>query len=322
MNRIDKRKLINIIKVVFLALAVIVLYIMPGVVPRRINTIMIICFVYIALAQSWAILTGMTGLVSVTHAVYFGIGVYIPVIVVGYFEKSFILGIVISLLFNMVIALIVGYIGSKLSGFYFTMALIGIQLTFYTLAMTMVKYTGGTVVGRKLPSQYSLPRPTLCRIALIIAICTMIIYVLIRKSRFGTSLIALRDNPNLALSLGSNIYFWRIMATEVSALMASAVGTFYLVYLMAAHVEVFAGSISVKIMMVSLVGGTGSVWGPVLGSSMIIIDEYIRGATPANFAPYAVIFYAMVLIFMLTILPDGIISLFTRKQKVTEISTK
>ena len=322
MNKIDKRKLITIIKAFLCVLAVVILYIMPSIVTRRVNTIMTIVFVYIALAQSWSILTGMTGLVSVTHAVYFGIGVYIPVIVVGYFEKSLALGIVIALLVNMVIALVVGYIGSKLSGFYFTMALIGIQLTFHTLAMNMVKYTGGTVVGRKLPSMYSLPRPTLCRIIMIIAVSFMIIYTLIRRSRFGTSLIALRDNPNLALSLGSNIFVWRIMATEVSALMASVVGTFYLLYLMAAHVDVFAGTISVKIMMVSLVGGTGSVWGPVLGSSMIIIDEYIRGAMPSSFAPYAVIFYALVLIFMLTVLPDGIISLFNREQKMADATAK
>ena len=81
---------------------------------------------------------------------------------------------------------------------------------------------------------------------------------------------------------------------------------------------IFSGTIALKIIMVTMVGGSGNVWGPVLGSGMIILDELVRGAMPNKFAPISVIVYAIVLIVVVIFRPAGLASLFQGFTKKTE----
>ncbi|MDR1894166.1 MAG: branched-chain amino acid ABC transporter permease [Spirochaetales bacterium] len=303
----EPRKLIGAI--LLLSAVILILYI-PVTKNRRLMTIGIMAFMYIALGESWNI-GAMTGLFSIAHSAFFGLGVYGITITLTRFQGPVIAGILAGLILNIILAVIIGGISSKLSGLYFTMALIGLSATIYSLSVQWVSLTGGSS-GISMPRAYLLPKRTLYFIALGIAVLSMIFYVFLRRSKAGTCFVTTRENPSLAAALGSNVPFWRILSTVLSASMAGLCGSFYAFHLMSNNSEVFSGAYSLKIMMVSIVGGINSVWGPVLGCLLIIMDEYIRGSMPSGLAPLSVVIYALILILMALVKPAGLASFFEK----------
>ena len=302
-------------KTILAIIFIVFLLIIPISNNRRVMNIAIISFIYIALGESWNIMAGLAGLFSVAHGVFFGLGVYATTIATNRFDIPFAISIPIGIGLNIIMAFIFGLIGSKLSGLYFTMALIGLQMVVYTITQQWNAFTGG-MQGLAMPKQYLLSKPVLFWIALVLALLSMILFVIIRKSRIGTNLVALRENPYLAQVLGSNIIQWRVIATIISASMASVVGNFYALYMMSTNPQIFIGLISLKIIIVVLVGGIGGVWGPPLGTILIIGDELIRGAMPGKYAALSVVIYATVLIIIVMLKPTGLTSIRFKLPKV------
>lgn len=289
--------------VVFVVL--LILCLMPLGANRRVLNIAILSLMYIALGASWNMLSGMAGIFSIAHAIFFGLGTYSVTILSSRLGLHPFVGILAGLVINAAMAWLVGYIGSKLSGLYFTMALIGLSQTVYTVALQWFPVTGGSM-GISLPKQYLMTKQQLYYIALALAVAALAFYAFIRRSRIGTSFVTLKENPNLSLALGSNIFAYRILAAVFSACMASLCGAFYAFYMMANNPEVFSGTISLKIIMVVIVGGIGSLWAPVAGIFMVVLDELVRGIMPSKFAPFSVVIYAVVLIIMALLRPDGV----------------
>lgn len=303
---------------VLLVLTAFILYLPFGGSRRNIN-IGILVFIYIALGQSWNLLSGMSGLFSIAHALFYGIGAYGMSLMLARAGSNPLVGLLVGIGANLVVALIVGLVGSKLSGLYFTMALIGIHSIFYTLAGQLT-ITGGWL-GISLPREWQLSRKELYLIAFAIAVFMTVLFQVIRSSRIGTMFVALKENPQLAASLGSDIRKWRILAVLISASMASVVGSFYAIYMMAHNAEVFNGTVSLRIMMVCMVGGVGHIFGPWVGAILIIMDEYIRGAMPTEFASLSVVIYALVLIVMALLRPQGIMGSKIFRPKEIDVRT-
>lgn len=276
----------------------------------------ILCMVccYAALGLSWNVLSGLCGMFSVTHAIFYGVGVYSVICSAARFGLHPIVGVFIGLVLNILLALLIGKIGSKLSSLYFTMALIGVSNTLYTLAVQMNWLTGSTY-GVNLDRKYSITRLESCYVGIAMVIVFALIYVALRKSRWGTSMVALKNNPDLCLALGSNIEAWRMVACLISASMASIVGVYYAFYQKAVTPDIFGGEVSLKILMVCIVGGIGNVWGPILGSLLIVLDEWIKGAMPSDLAPLSNVIYALVMIVTLLLKPDGLTSIRLPKRK-------
>lgn len=293
--------------------AILLLVVVPITNDRRILSIACLVFIYIALGESWNLLSGLTGIFSIAHAVFFGLGTYGVLVATRKFGLPLYMGFFYGVLINIMVGYIFGKIASKLSGLYFTMAMMGLQQVVFSLAQQWTSLTEGEQ-GLRIPKQYVISsKQTHYFIAMGIMLLMIALFIFIRKSRMGTSLLAVKENPNLAQALGINVPRWRITATIVSACMASIVGGYYAVYMLSANPSVFSADISLKIIMVVYVGGVGHVLGPVIGSVMIILDELVRGAMPAQFAPYSVIVYALVLILMVIFKPDGLINIRLKK---------
>jgi branched-chain amino acid transport system permease protein len=305
-NRKNPRFIIT--AAIFLIVLIVIIWV-PITKNRRLMTIAIMAFLYIALGESWNIGI-MAGLFSVSHSTFFGLGVYGMTITLSSLHGNIPQAILMGLALNLVLASIIGAISCKLSGLYFIMAMLGVSTAIHSLAVQWVAVTGG-LPGLNMPKALLLPKRTIYFIGLGIAVASIIFYTALRRSRIGTGFITSRENPNLAASLGSNVAGWRILATIISACMAGLCGSFYAFHLMSNNADILSGSYTLKIMMVSIVGGLNSVWGPVLGSVMIILDEYIRGNMPSNFAALSVVLYSVVLISMALIRPGGLVSFFT-----------
>lgn len=307
----DKNQRLKLLIVAVIGIAILLLPVLGN---RRTLNIAIIAFMYIALGESWNLLSGMSGLFSINHALFFGLGTYGVSLGLTKLNMSVFFSILFGMLLNLVAATIVGYIGSKLTGLYFTMASIGLWQVIYTFFYQFSTVTGGSQ-GISMPRELLMSKSTLYYIALVLALMSIAIYQIIRKSRLGTNFVALKENPDLAKAMGSNIVRYRLLSTIISALMASLAGSFYAFYMMTNNPEVFSGIISLKIIMVVIVGGMGNVLGPVFGISFVILDELIRGIMPSKFAPFSVIIYAVALIVMIMLKPEGIVSIQLYKNK-------
>jgi branched-chain amino acid transport system permease protein len=308
--RNEKRKLPW--NLIFIIAALVLLMVMPVFANRRTLNIAILTLMYIVLGESWNLLSGMAGLFNIVPAMFFGLGAYCMTMMTTRAGMPWIIGLLVGLLINGSMAALVGFIGSKLSGLYFTMALIGLYQTVYAIMVQWTSFSGG-YMGISMPKKYILSKPQQYYIILFLAILSMLLFVFIRRNRVGTNFVALKENPDLAISLGSNIHGWRIFATIISAWVSSVGGAFYAFFLMATTPPVFAASISLKTIMVVMVGGVGNVFGPVLGSFMVVLDEIIRGMMPSKFAAFSVVIYALVLVVMALLKPGGLITFFVKK---------
>lgn len=279
---------------------------------RHILAVATMVFVYIGLGQSWNLLSGFTGLFSISHAMFYGLGIYsvISGIKLGLNVAE---AILVGILLNMILGAIVALVSRKLTGVFFTMSMIAMQQILNSIVLVTFKITGGAN-GIALPGKYVLPRQTTYWVLLGLALIMTLAVYLIRKSRMGTHFVAIRENPNLADSLGCNVFAWQFLAIQISAIMASIVGSAYAFYAISTSNAIFAGAISLKIIIVVMVGGLGTLWGPWCGSFIIIVDEMVRALMPSKFSPFSVIFYAIILIIIAIYKPTGIISFFGIKE--------
>lgn len=320
----NMKKILNLKTLLILALIVVV-FLIPSNSARLTQKILCMVCCYAALGLSWNVISGLCGMFSVTHAIFYGVGIYSVMCSVTRFGLHPIVGIAIGLVLNVLLALLIGKIGSKLSSLYFTMALIGVSNALYTLAVQMNWLTGSNF-GINLDRKYGLTLNQACYVGIAMVIVFAIFFVILRKSRMGTSMVALKNNPNLCMALGSNIGKWRIIACIISAIMASLVGVFYAVYQKAVTPDIFGPEVSLKILMVCIVGGIGNVWGPILGSVLIILDEWIKGAMPSDLAPLSNVVYALIMIVMLLLKPDGLTAIrlpkFGKAKAKTEAAPK
>ena len=300
-------------KIVCLVVALLFLFCMPVFANRRILNIAIVTLMYILMGQSWNVLSGMAGMFNIVPSMFFGLGAYCMTLTTYVGGANWFVGVLVGFAVNAAMASLVGFIGSKLSGLYFTMALIGLFQTIFAIFIQWGTLTGG-YMGISMPKQYLLTKPQQYYIILGLVLLAMALFMTLRRSRIGTNFVALKENPELAISLGSNIHAWRILATIISACMASTAGAFYAFFLMATTPNVFASTISLKTMMVVMIGGVGHVFGPVLGSFMIVLDEIVRGMMPSRFAAFSVIIYAAVLILMTLLRPRGLITIFDKSK--------
>lgn len=301
------KKYLSVKNLLTLALIAVV-FMIPGNSSRLTQSILCMVCCYAALGLSWNVISGLCGMFSVTHAIFYGIGVYSVICCVARFELHPVYGVLIGLVLNTLLALLIGKIGSKLSSLYFTMALLGVTNALYTLTLQLNWLTGssfGLSMGRK----YSITRIEACYIGIIMVIVYALFFVYLRKSRWGTNMVALKNNPDLCMALGSNIGKWRIVACVISAAMASLAGVYYAFYQKSVSPDIFGGEVSLKILMVCIVGGIGNVWGPILGSVLIILDEWIKGAMPSDLAPLSNVAYALIMIVALLLRPNGLTSI-------------
>jgi len=276
---------------------------------------------FIYLANSWNILSGFTGMFSLGHASFFGIGAYacaimtVQVALPGLGDvQRYMLGIAAGIVLSMILAFVVGWIATKLKGLFFAMTTLAMAEVLRTFSL-QAKFTNGNL-GIIIPPSLSVG--PMASYYIILAMCGLAFLFTwhLKNSRTGRMLISIRENENLAASLGVNVTKWIYVSVFISALLATLGGAYYPLYL--SHIEptaTFDYSITMQMMIVCIAGGKGSVLGPVLGGVAILLNEAIRatltkfsgGAT--SYASIAGLLYGIVLLLIILFMPDGLISL-------------
>jgi branched-chain amino acid transport system permease protein len=273
--------------------------------------VLILVLLYVALGSAWNILGGFAGQLSLGHAAFFGIGAYSAAVIASKTGLSPWWGIIAGPIVVLPIALVVGWICFRLRGPYFTLATIAVGEVVRLVALNWNELTGGAVGVVIRPSGFSgTSKVPYYYIVLVIAVATVGLCQLISRSKLGYYLMAIREDQETAESIGVDTTKYKLIALAISASLTAVAGAFYANYfLFVDPTIVLPLALSVEIVLMAIVGGLGTVAGPVLGAVLLkLSSEIFRN----EFAQANLLIYGALLILIILFMPDGLTGGFRR----------
>jgi branched-chain amino acid transport system permease protein len=302
-------------------LAIIFLFVLPIFVNSYTLHIIILIFSFGYLSSAWNIIGGFGGQLSLGHALFFGVGAYTSTLMFTKMGISPWIGMFFGGCISAVIALPIGIIvfRYKLHGVFFSIATLCFAEIFRILVSQM-RFTGGAegllipIMKSSLWSfQFKSKLPYYYISYLMILFMLFICYE-IKKSKIYYYLFAVKSDENAASAIGVNANKFKTIAFVISAFFTSFNGTFFAQYYMFIEPETtFSIPISIDILMRPIIGGMGTLFGPILGSFIMTpLSEVIREIVGSGMSGFHLLVYGVFLILICMWMPGGIISYFTR----------
>ncbi len=279
--------------------------------------IAITALTFVALAQAWNLISGIGGQLSVGHAAYFGLGAYTSSLLLIRLGITPWVGMVAGAIVAAIFGLCLGYPSFRLRGVYFKLVTFVSSLILEIICRSWSSFTGGDPglqipLLRHAPAMYQFAAPA--PYFYIILVMTSLYFLLTRwilRSRFGYYLQALRDDQVAAEVLGVNSLLMKLAGFALSAMLTALVGTFYTQYLLFIDpASAFGMFVSVKIALAAIVGGAGTLWGPVIGGLFLIpVAELANAQFAGTVTGVDVVLYSVLLILIAIFLPRGLVTL-------------
>ena len=267
--------------------------------------------IWAVMGLSWNVLSGYSGLVSFGQAVFFGLGAYTVTLLFKWAGVSPWIGIPVAAVVGSAAGLLIGFVTFRLTGHYFALAMLA-----YPLAMLHVFQWAG-LQEVSLPLQRENPVAYMqfadarwyAVIALALMIGAMLVSVAIERSRFGLSLLAIKENEFAAEAAGIDSVAWKLRAIAVSGGMAGGIGGLYAVVLLVVTPDtVFGLHASAQALVVTMFGGVGTVWGPVIGASVLIpLAETLHAELAAELPGIQGVIYGIAIILVIVKMPHGVV---------------
>jgi branched-chain amino acid transport system permease protein len=268
-------------------------------------------FMWIALAGSWNLISGLTGYVSFGHVAFFGAGAYTGAILVTTAGWSWPLAALAGGAAAGVLALLIGYPCLRLKGPYFAIAMLGLNEVLRALVSYFEGLTGGGN-GLSLPT-LDATRPIYYGMGLLAAAVTAATYLII-TSRFGLRLMTIREDEIAAEAMGIDTFRHKLAAFLLSAVAPGIAGA-----LMARDqgyiepISVFPLAVTVTMIVMVLFGGKGTVWGPVLGAFALFLIQEIVWARYPYVHP---LLFGAIIVAVVLLMPRGILGLLQLKYQL------
>ena len=259
---------------------------------------------------SWNIFSGYSGLVSFGHAAFFGVGAYTVTLLLVHFGITPWLGLPIAIVLGAVAGVAIGYPTFRLRGSYFALAMLA-----YPLALVYVfdwlGYQEVTFpIEREHPAFYMqfTDQRVYLALALGLLAIALLVSLAIERSRFGLSLLAIKQNELAAEAAGVDTLRWKLRAIALSAALASGAGGLYAVILLVVTPQsVFGLVTSAQAMILPLFGGAGTLWGAVIGAAVLVPLSEVLHAELGHIVPGVQgIVYGIAIILVILLAPEGI----------------
>ncbi len=266
--------------------------------------------VWAVFGLSWNLLSGYTGLISFGHAAFFGIGAYVTALGQIYFDLSPWVLIPIAAMFGGVAGLLIGFPTFRLQGHYFALAMLAYPLAILYVFEWLGFQEVTLPIKRDNPiayMQFADPRLyTLLALAMMLG--TILLTRVIEKSRFGMALLAIKQNEAAAEAAGIDTLAWKLRAITLSGAIAGAIGGFYAVVLLVVTPQsVFGMLVSAQALTVAMFGGVGTVWGPVIGSVILIpLAETLNAEAGSRFPGIQGVIFGLAIISVILVAPEGL----------------
>lgn len=268
--------------------------------------VLFLIFLYGAMATAWNLLGGFAGQVSFGHAAFLGIGAYATTVLLAD-GVPLALAVVVSALLSGAYSLLIGIPAFRLRGPYFSIATIGIGEATRLIALNWTSLTGGAS-GLTLASAPPLRAQYFA--ALLLLVVAVGIAAWIKASRFGYALAAVRQDTDAAETLGVATTVAKTQALFVSACILGVAGSVYAEhYLYISPDSVFGFSTAIAFVIMPIIGGLGTVTGPLIGA---VVYTFIREQFAATLADADLLAFGVLLIAIVVFEPKGILGIVDR----------
>jgi branched-chain amino acid transport system permease protein len=299
---------VNRVFLVVLALALVVLAVYPlhgtGYGVRT----MLQLFMWIALAQSWNLISGLTGYVSFGHVAFFGMGAYTAGILIGRLDWAWPAACLAGGVTAMALAVVIGWPCLRLKGPYFAIAMLGLNEVLRVIVSYYEGLTGGGN-GLSLPTLHA-SVAIYYAMGLVALAVTAVTYLII-TSRFGLRLMTIREDEVAAEAMGIDTFRHKLYAFLLSAVGPGIVGG--LAARDQGYIEplsVFPLITTITMIVMALFGGKGTIWGPVLGAVVLFSFQELVWA---RFIYLHQLLFGAIIVAVVLLMPRGILGVLQQK---------
>ncbi|MCR5082105.1 MAG: branched-chain amino acid ABC transporter permease [Parasporobacterium sp.] len=291
-----------------IAIALLAILPMTGVITSNGQRYLLKIFLYCALGIAWNLMSGYTGMTSLGQQSFIGIAGYALCVVTTTYHLGYAMGFFVGAVIAGVISLGLAVILFRMRGMYFAIAtwVVAEALKTWFTSWSYVNMGGGMSVT---VSPY--PRTgSIYYMALVLVIAAFIVVYFLLKSKIGLGLTAMRDDADAASSVGVNIFKSKLLCFVICAVITAVAGAMF--YLNKGTIYPSAGfdiGWTVSIVFIVIIGGIGTMLGPILGAFIYVILE----ETLSHYPGWSNIILGIIAILVILFLPDGIIGTLQKK---------
>jgi branched-chain amino acid transport system permease protein len=268
----------------------------------------------VLLALSQDVITGVAGQISVAQAAFYGVGAYTSAILSLRLGLSFWLTAPLAIVFTGLLSLLLGVISFRLKGIFLAVTTLAFGELVFLVLLNWTDITGGPMGLTDIPRPQSLSVAGLnilsfetktgyCYLIITLDILVMWAVLNLVNSRWGRALRAIKQNELVAQAMGINANRYKLYAFMLSSGIAGLAGSNYAHYVLYVSPDTFVFSYAVTILSMAVIGGLGTIWGPILGAIIVtILPEYLR-----VIRDYRLIIFGGIVLLMMARFPQGLL---------------
>jgi branched-chain amino acid transport system permease protein len=268
-------------------------------------------FMFVALAQAWNIIGGFTGYASFGQVAFLGIGAYTTAVLMNNYRVSFWLAMPAAIVVGVLFAVLIGVPLLRLRGHYFAIATLGFAEGSREVIYNLTPVTGGGLgitiptFGDQAPTPY-FGKPGFYIAFLLVAAVAVAVSALLARSRFGYAMVAVHEDEAAAGAVGINTTAVKVIAFGVSAAIVACAGAFYAFQQIEFYPEnVFDSSFKVLMVIMVVIGGSGSILGPLAGAvGLELLAQYLR----INFGTLNQLIFGAIIVVVVVFFPQGVVN--------------
>jgi len=268
-------------------------------------------FMWVALAQSWNLISGLTGYVSFGHVAFFGTGAYAGAILIATHGWHWVPASLLGGLAAMLLALVIGYPCLRLKGPYFAISMLGLNEVMRVLVSYFEGLTGGGL-GLSLPTLHASVQ--IYYAMGLAALAVTAAAHLIITSRLGLRFMTIREDEIAAEAMGIDTARYKLYAFLLSAFIPGVVGGFFARdqgYI--EPISVFPLVTTITMIVMALFGGQGTIWGPVLGAvALFVFQEMVW----ARFLYLHEFLFGAIIVVVVLLMPKGILGVLRERYRL------
>jgi branched-chain amino acid transport system permease protein len=285
--------------------------------------IMILAFIFSFGGMAWNWLAGYCGQYSLGHSVFFAAGAYGVTLTFVFIDENIILGILIGIGFSILLALVIALLSFRLRGVFFSMVTLA---SAFIMTMLVANYTHVQVSGYGEGGWLGFTLPRLLDkihfyyISLVLVAFGLIATYYLTRSRFGNFMVAVREDEDLAKSLGINTYKVKTITTVLSAIPTAIIGMVFALYIRhVSPIEYLQFNTSWNMMVGPMIGGLGTLWGALVGTLAIYpIGVLLQGLFGSTFAGLSQIITGAGIFLIVMFAPGGFMDYIRRQSQESE----
>jgi branched-chain amino acid transport system permease protein len=301
---------------IIIGIVLVLLHLLPWAIPQIVH-IVIMIYLFATMGQAWNVLGGYTGQFSFGHSLFFGLGAYVSTLLYLKLGITPWIGILISCLSGIALGLFIGALSFRygLKGPFFALIMLAFAEIFHMITMGW-NAVGGSP-GLLIPLKGNAPhlmqftsKQPFYYMALWMMVGSLYLVWRLEKTRTGLYFLSVREDHDAAEALGVDTFKVQMIAMAISAGLTAMIGTIYAQYLLFIDPDSTFGILnSVEIMVRPIIGGPGTVLGPLLGSVVLTPLAEITRLAFQSYSGVYLMWYGMILVIVIMFLPHGLMGM-------------